>query len=74
VPASWSAKKRQRALDGEIKPGKKPDLDNIVKAWTDALNGVAYRDDALICSMTLAKRYGDTARVSVTVRPIGAAR
>ncbi|MDE5460189.1 RusA family crossover junction endodeoxyribonuclease [Bradyrhizobium sp. CSS354] len=70
VPASWSARKRQQALTGEIKPGKKPDLDNIVKAWNDALNGVAYRDDSLICRMTSEKRYGPQPLVVVTVRPI----
>jgi Holliday junction resolvase RusA-like endonuclease len=70
VPASWSSKKRNRALTGEIKPGKKPDLDNIAKAWNDALNGVAYRDDSLICRMTLDKRYGPQALVVVTVRPL----
>jgi Holliday junction resolvase RusA-like endonuclease len=68
VPASWSARKKQRAITGEIKPAKKPDLDNIVKAWTDALNGVAYRDDALICRTTLEKRYGPQPLVVVTVR------
>jgi len=68
VPASWSSKKRERALTGEIKPGKKPDLDNIAKAWNDALNGVVYRDDSLICRMTLDKRYGPQALVVVTVR------
>jgi Holliday junction resolvase RusA-like endonuclease len=70
VPTSWSCRKRQRALTGELKPGKKPDLDNIVKAWNDALNGVVYRDDALICRMTLDKRYGPQALVVVTVRPL----
>jgi Holliday junction resolvase RusA-like endonuclease len=73
VPASWSERKRQQAILGEIKPGKKPDLDNIAKAWNDALNGVAYRDDALICRMTLDKRYGPQALVVVTVRPVGRA-
>lgn len=68
VPASWSSKKRQRAITGELKPGKKPDLDNIAKAWNDALNGVVYRDDSLICRMTLEKRYGPQALVVVTVR------
>lgn len=68
VPASWSDKKRQRALTGELKPGKKPDLDNVCKAWNDALNGVVYRDDSLICRMVLEKRYGPQALVVVTVR------
>ena len=70
VPASWSGRKRERALLGEIKPAKKPDLDNVAKAWNDALNGVVYRDDALICRMTLDKRYGPQALVVVTVRPL----
>lgn len=70
VPASWSTKKRTAALTGEIKPGKKPDLDNIAKAWNDALNSVVYRDDSLICRMTLEKRYGPQALVVVTVRPL----
>ena len=71
VPASWSERKRRQAITGEIKPGKKPDLDNIAKAWNDALNGVAYRDDSLICKMTLDKRYGPQALVVVTVKSIG---
>lgn len=70
VPASWSERKRQQAICGEIKPGKKPDLDNIAKAWNDALNGVVYRDDSLICRMNLDKRYGPQPLVVVTVKPI----
>jgi len=70
VPASWSERKRQQAITGAIKPGKKPDLDNIAKAWNDALNGVVYRDDSLICRMTLDKRYGPQALVVVSVRSL----
>lgn len=70
VPASWSERKRQQAIVGDIKPGKKPDLSNVLKAWEDALNGVVYRDDSLICRMTLDKRYGPQPLVVVTVRPI----
>jgi len=74
VPASWSERKRRQAITGEIKPGKKPDLDNIAKAWNDALNGVVYRDDSLICRMTLDKRYGLQPLVVVTVQPIDGGR
>lgn len=70
VPTSWSSKKREKAMTGEIKPGKKPDLDNIVKAWNDAFNGVVYRDDCLICKTSSDKRYGPQALVVVTVRPL----
>lgn len=70
VPASWSKRKQQQALVGEIKPGKKPDLDNIAKAWNDALNGVVYRDDSLIVRSVLEKTYGPQPLVVVTVRPL----
>lgn len=70
VPTSWSGAKRDKALTGAIKPGKKPDLDNIAKAWWDALNGVAYRDDSLIVKATFEKRYGPQALVVATVRAI----
>lgn len=36
---------------------KRPDIDNLLKLVGDALNGVAYRDDALIVSATVAKVY-----------------
>jgi Holliday junction resolvase RusA-like endonuclease len=70
VPSSWSLRKQQHALTGEIKPAKKPDLDNIAKAWNDALNGVAYADDSQIVRMTLEKRYGQAPLVVCTVRPL----
>jgi Holliday junction resolvase RusA-like endonuclease len=69
VPASWSEKKRRQAIAGDLKPGKKPDLDNIAKAWNDALNGVVYRDDALIVRSVLEKSYGERPLVAVIVRP-----
>ena len=34
----------------------KPDLDNIGKAVMDALNGIAYRDDAQVWLLTVTKR------------------
>jgi Holliday junction resolvase RusA-like endonuclease len=68
VPASWSKRKHADALAGAIKPAKKPDLDNIAKAWNDALNGVVYRDDALIVRATFEKRYGPAPLVVATVR------
>lgn len=68
VPPSWSQKKRDAALRGEIKPAKKPDIDNVIKAWTDAMNGVVFRDDALIVAGSFAKTYGPQALVAVTVR------
>ncbi len=67
VPASWSRKKRADALAGLIRPGKKPDWDNIIKAVTDACNGVVFADDALIVRALIVKVYGLKPQVSVSV-------
>jgi Holliday junction resolvase RusA-like endonuclease len=55
IPSSWSAKKQQLAVAGEILPTGRPDLDNVAKAVKDALNGVVYRDDAMITASALKK-------------------
>jgi hypothetical protein len=70
VPASWSGKKRDRALTGELKPGKKPDLDNIVQGLERRAQRRGLPRRRLICRMTLDKRYGPQALVVVTVRPL----
>lgn len=71
VPASWSKVKQQRAIDGVIRPAKKPDGDNILKAVADGLNGVAWRDDAQAVEASISKRYSARPGLIVTVRPIG---
>jgi Holliday junction resolvase RusA-like endonuclease len=38
-------------------PATTPDLDNLIKAVTDALNRIAYRDDAQICEISAKKVY-----------------
>lgn len=70
VPASMSAKKREAMLLGEIKPTKKPDLDNIQKAVLDGMNGVVFEDDAQVVTMLAGKQYGSPPRVWVHIRPI----
>jgi Holliday junction resolvase RusA-like endonuclease len=63
-----AAKARRAAMErGDIRPVSKPDLDNIMKAICDALNGVAYADDSQIVSARIAKRYSSDPRVEVTV-------
>jgi Holliday junction resolvase RusA-like endonuclease len=69
VPKSFSKAKRAMALGNAIKPAKKPDLDNIAKAITDAMNGVVFKDDAQIVICTLAKIYGEVPRVVATIKP-----
>lgn len=70
VPESWSGKRKTRALAGEERPAKRPDLDNLVKAWSDALNGIVYRDDAQIVELVVSKRYGDHPETELVISEI----
>lgn len=70
VPASWSQKKRAQALAGQVRPAKKPDADNVIKAFTDAMNGVVYKDDVQIIKGRFSKSYGPAAMVCATVREV----
>ena len=67
VPLSWSKKKRQQALAGEILPQGRPDLDNLIKAVLDAMNGVVWEDDSSIVEVTARKVYGDVPMVKMMV-------
>ena len=69
IPAGWSKARRQAALDGRERPCSKPDADNVVKTIKDALNKIAYHDDAQVCQMHVEKRYGVEPQVVVTVQP-----
>ena len=54
----------QGKVAGIIAPTKKPDWDNIGKLISDALNQLAYFDDAQIVRVNIIKKY---ARVSETI-------
>jgi Holliday junction resolvase RusA-like endonuclease len=67
-PKSWSARKRALALTGLIQKTTRPDLDNSLKGFKDAVRGVVYRDDAQVVSYgRCAKIYGDRPRLEVRV-------
>lgn len=67
IPKSWSKKKKQAALNGEIRPIIKPDISNVIKSIEDALNGVAYKDDSAIVDIHGHKYYAEEPRVEVTI-------
>jgi Holliday junction resolvase RusA-like endonuclease len=72
-PMSWSAKRQDAALGGEISPTSRPDVDNYVKAAFDMLNGIVVADDSLVVELVAIKRFGPVPTLVVTVIPIGAA-
>jgi Holliday junction resolvase RusA-like endonuclease len=69
VPASWSGKKQRIALAGELVPTTKPDIDNVVKAIFDGLNGVVWKDDVQVVDLRVRKRYSAVPCVRVQITP-----
>lgn len=69
VPQSWSARKREKALNGDISPVGRPDLDNYIKAL-DALNGIAWKDDSQICRIEACKMYGRLSGLHIVIEPL----
>lgn len=69
VPKSWSLKKKQSAMDGDILPRTSPDLDNYIKSILDGMNKIAFIDDSLVCNIHAYKRYGEP-RVEIEITEI----
>ena len=67
IPKSYSKKKKESALNGELRPTKKPDCDNIAKIILDALNGLAYTDDKNIVDCKIEKWFAEEPRVEVEI-------
>lgn len=70
VAASWSKKKTAAALSGQVMPTKKPDIDNVLKAICDGINGIVFKDDVQVVDVHSRKRFSDTPGVSVRVVPL----
>ena len=71
IPKSVSKKKHELMVGKVIRPTKKPDADNICKSVLDALNGIAYHDDAAVVDVQIRKFYSENPRVEVILRAIG---
>lgn len=68
MPASWSMKRRAAML-GAFHT-QKPDLDNLAKGIMDALNGLAWADDAQVFSLGVGKAWGPAGAVMVQIREV----
>lgn len=66
IPKSVTKQRRAAMLRHE-RPAKKPDADNIAKIVCDALNGIAYDDDAQVVSLKVEKMYAAEPMVCVVI-------
>jgi Holliday junction resolvase RusA-like endonuclease len=70
IPRSWSKRKQQAAAVGELLPGTRPDLSNMLKLAEDACNGVILRDDSLVVQQTSRKCYSTSPGITLTITPL----
>jgi len=59
VPASYSKSRTKNCLEGLERPTKKPDIDNVIKAFLDSMNGIIYVDDTQVVELHSTKVYGE---------------
>lgn len=70
IPKGTSKKRTKAKIKGDILPTKRPDWDNMAKAITDALNGIAYNDDNQIVETHIYKYFSDNPRAEVKITQI----
>lgn len=70
IQASKSKKAKEQMKSGLIRPTKKPDMDNVVKAIADSLNNIAYHDDTQIVDCQIRKFYSEQPRVEVSITEV----
>lgn len=68
IANSVSKKKRKAMLDHLIRPTKKVDVDNLVKCYMDAANGVIFKDDVQVVDLQVRKFFSEHPRVVVTIQ------
>ena len=57
-------------LQGLLNHVVKPDLDNLVKAVLDALNDLAWHDDAQIIELHVSKKYVESPNIHINITEI----
>lgn len=57
IPSSYSKKRKKSILEGSEGFTKRPDVDNLVKAVLDGLNGIAFKDDCQVVEVHATKGY-----------------
>ena len=70
VPKSYTKKIRELCLSGKMQPTVKADLDNYLKAVLDAINGLAFEDDAQIVRIKSEKIYAEEPYVEIKIRSL----
>ncbi len=67
IPKSTSKKKMKLMIDRIIRPDKKPDWDSLGRIVSDALEGLAYKNDSQIVTGIVHKWYAIRPRLEIEI-------
>lgn len=67
IVKSTSKREAERREARKSLPVVKPDLDNYIKSFLDALHGIYWNDDNQICHIDAHKFYSKTPRIEIEV-------
>lgn len=70
IPASWPIWRQNAAVSGTLHPIVKPDIDNVLKLWADALLDIAYVDDTQLVRVQVEKQYQRLPLTICTLQPL----
>ena len=70
IPNSAPRHIKAMMRDGYIVPDTRPDLDNVIKAVLDGLNGLAWHDDSQATAIVAKQEYADIPGLRVTISAI----
>lgn len=68
IPKSYSKKKRDLIMRGELYHIKKPDIDNLTAFILNCMTGIVYKDDAQVYSITAEKKFSDNPRTEIVIQ------
>lgn len=68
IPKSATKAAVAAMQSGKMLPTRKPDIDNVLKIVLDALNGVAYKDDARVVCVEAEKVYSFTPKIVIEMK------
>ena len=67
IPKSTSKKRAKLMIDRIIRPDKKPDWDSLGRIVSDALEGLAYKNDSQIVTGIVYKYYAIRPRLEIEI-------
>lgn len=69
LPIPKMSKKKTLEHEG-VYHYKKPDLDNLVKAFKDSANAIIYKDDNIVSSIIANKYYSEEPRIEYNIEEL----